>query len=210
MPCKVVVAVSDESEQKMLQDKFEGNLSVYIGLHPNNPLGAKWQYAADVAIKLGADPVIPIGSDDLFCKNYIENICALLEKKQVEFIGINMWWLHDVANDILYKLSYIRKDFPLGGGRAYTRKMIYALGGVLFDKSKDKHLDDLGWHSVTRSKLDFDLLQDAHARGLDIISIKGNWPVMNSADAILAAKQKINKTLISADGAEYISKQFGV
>lgn len=140
--------------------------------HLNHPLGNKWQLGVNQARKLNADPLIICGSDDILQNNYVEKCCRIIDK-EYDFIGLKSWYVYDLIK--LYHFQYLAR-MPLGGGRAYSKAFLDSIDWRLFDTSKDRHLDDLGWNKVEYNKARKWIINDPL-----ILSIKGNWPVMNHA-----------------------------
>lgn len=181
----IVIVCSRYDEFQFYSEKFE---QVTVIVNRNEPLGEKWHVGArHAALYFKADPLIILGSDDLLTTEYVQNISNMMRRMKVDFIGINQWWLLDEKNDDLYLMEYARKDFPLGGGRAYSQKLLQKLDYTVFDSNKFKHLDDFGWYAAKDSGLPYLMIQEATTKGLNIASIKGDWPTMNTADAILKA-----------------------
>lgn len=145
----------------------------------NNPLGKKWQAGVNYAKAIGADPLITLGSDDFFNVDFVKNACEL--SKEIDFVGLTQWWAYDSTIQQLYKLRYIA-DFPLGGGRIYSEKLLFQMDWELFDSEKNHHLDDYAW---TKKDKTWVLLDETTPYGLQILSVKGNWNTMNPLEKIL-------------------------
>jgi hypothetical protein len=165
---KVILVVSTIQERIHYQ-KFFPELIVLV--HGNVPLGAKWQYGAQHAYSLQADPLIILGSDDILGPKYIE-ICTELTDKKHDFVGLYRWYIHYKGKAFLCK--YLAK-MPLGGGRAYSYRLLDSLGGRLFNPKLNRHLDD---HAIIKCK---ELFIPCHTDSrLVVHAIKGEWPVMNA------------------------------
>jgi hypothetical protein len=165
----VILVVSSESEQEVFKAIFP---TIRIELHPNNPLGEKWQHGVQVARELEADPLIVNGSDDLLSGDFFGKTADIL-KDDFHFIGLKSWYIYDMRK--VHRFNYMA-NLPLGGGRVYSKKMLERINYSLFDKSRDRHLDDLGYGNVLNSKLRFTTLDEPM-----ILSVKGDWPMMNPA-----------------------------
>jgi len=181
---EIVLVCSDVSECDFYTRKFP---TVHVLEYRNKPLGAKWQFGASKSKVLNPDPLIILGSDDLLGKYFIRNICAEIERGY-DFVGLNRWWLHSEGQNTVFLLQYTVPNFPLGGGRAYSKKILEKLNYKVFDASKDKSLDDFGWHQSKKHGAKTLLISDCEKYGMNIISIKGDWITMNSADRLLNAK----------------------
>ena len=169
---KIVLVVSDPTEWKFYERKYP---EVLLCLAPNNPLGKKWQYGVDIAKTLNPNPLIICGSDDILGVDFIENACSLI-KSGIDFIGLSRW--HVYHNKMLYTYDY-NASLPLGGGRCYSAKALEEIRYKVFDSTKDKHLDDNGWKRINSTTLPRKIVRDVKNEGLDIVSIKGSWPMLN-------------------------------
>lgn len=170
---KVVLVVSTQQDYFHYLKTFKDNVNVFI--HPNKPLGAKWQVGVDKAVTLKADPLIITGSDDLLGKGFIKKACELVEQGN-HFIGIQRFWQH--KNNRAYLCDY-KAHLPIGSGRVYSAKMLSAINQRVFDAGKDRRLDDLGWNNVRHSGLKVKWVRNTETEGLEVHAIKGDWSVMN-------------------------------
>ena len=157
---KVVLVVSDTNEKQYF-DQFP----IHVILHPNHPLGAKWQAGVDYERQFDPSHIVITGSDDLLSKNFFEKNC-----NHYPCVGFNQWFVW--SNGKLYLLEY-KPEQPLGGGRIYFRDKLKELDYQLFDKSKNKLLDDFAWYKSNSWVV---------YKEPEILAIKGNWPVMNPVD----------------------------
>lgn len=159
-------------------------LKIKILIHPNSPLGAKWQVGVDEARRQKADPLIINGSDDILGRDFIGMAIEGLDYGY-DFIGLKQWAVFNPRADEAYVFNY--KNFmPLGGGRVYSKTLLEIIDYNLFDTSKARHLDDRGWNSIQSTGLM--LLPNAEQYGFGILSVKGDWPVMNPLDKMFGHK----------------------
>jgi hypothetical protein len=195
LACKVgiILIVSDHGEYELFKQLYP---MIVVERHSNLPLGRKWQAGVNVAKKLKADPLIINGSDDILSPEFFDRAEKELEKGY-GFIGLKSWYVYDLKQ--VYKFEYLA-NLPLGGGRVYSKEMLDSCKWAIFDTSKSKHLDDLGYWKVQRSGLKHLLLWEPY-----ILSIKGDWPVMNPADKIMTSR---NARLLKKLPAEEVLKQF--
>ena len=171
---QIVLVVTDLDEIKYYQNKFEG---IQIINEFNNPLGDKWQTGVDFSRSINPDPLIILGSDDILGDGYIEKVCELIAKGN-DFVGIRRWWQHHEGK--AYHCDYLAKhSFPLGGGRCYSGKMLKRIDYKLFERQRNRHLDDYGWDNARNSGLKCLVIDNPEQYGLSIHAIKGDWPVMN-------------------------------
>ena len=179
----IVIVCSRFDEYQYYSEKFE---QVTVVIEQNEPLGRKWatgvRYAAN---HFKADPLIILGSDDLLNGEYIENACRIMERQKIDFLGITEWWILDESTGIMHEMKYRNQNFALGGGRCFSQRLLQKCNFEIFDKSRNKLLDDKGNQVAKESGLPYLILENAHEKGLHIISIKGNWQTLNSAEAIL-------------------------
>lgn len=172
----VILIVSDREEFDLFKQLFP---VISVIHHANYPLGLKWQSGVDVARHLKADPLIINGSDDILSPKYFQRVADLLEEGH-HFIGLKSWYVYDLKT--VYRFDYLA-SIPLGGGRAYSRALLEKIGYKLFDVRKERHLDDYGWSGVISSKLSKVLLNEPL-----ILSVKGDWPVMNPVNKMFASR----------------------
>lgn len=172
----VILVVSDRAEFDLFKQLFP---MISVIHHANYPLGLKWQSGVDVARHLKADPLIINGSDDILHPEYFSRVSGLMEEGY-HFIGLKSWYVYDLKT--VYKFDYLA-TIPLGGGRAYSRELLDKIGYKLFDVRKDRHLDDLGWSSVFRSRMQRILLNEPL-----ILSVKGDWKVMNPVNKMFGSR----------------------
>lgn len=171
---KVVLVVSDINELQYYRKVFP---EIKVVFAENSPLGKKWQAGVTEAYKIGADPVIITGSDDILERKFVEKACAWMQKG-FHFVGVNHWYVY---SDKLYHFEYL-SHMPLGGGRCYSLEFLRQFNGDIFEK-KQRHLDDLGWNRVKFTNVKRIVFSDPL-----ILSIKGNWPVMNKAEDFFKSK----------------------
>jgi hypothetical protein len=164
---KVVLVVSTIQERIHFEKTFP---EVIVLIHGNTPLGAKWQFGAQHAYSLQADPLIILGSDDILGEKYIE-ICSELTAEKHDFIGLYSWYVHYKGKAFLCK--YLAKQ-PLGGGRSYSLRLLNRLGGRLFNPKLNRHLDD---HAIIKCR-EFFIPCHTDSR-LVVHAIKGDWACMN-------------------------------
>lgn len=169
-PPNIVLVVSDPGEQIDYRHKFP---EIAVVRHPNVPLGAKWQAGVNEAVRLGADPLIITGSDDILCHTFVEEACNALHDLNADFIGLRAFWVHHKgkAHFVEYK-----PEMPIGGGRVYSGKCLKRLNYELFDTRINRHLDDLAWKKM---KVGFNVVVTTQDEILCIHAIKGDWAMMN-------------------------------
>lgn len=191
----VILVVSDLDEFRVFKQLFP---DISIIQQPNSPLGLKWQSGIEAARALKADPLIINGSDDILCPEYFIQIGHLM-KEGFHFVGLQSWYVYDMK--IVYKLSYLAK-LPLGGGRAYSYEMLKKINFSVFDPSRDRQLDDLGYGNVLNSGLKYKILNEPL-----ILSVKGSWSMMNPTHKLFGSA---NVKKLSTHRPEDILKQFKI
>jgi len=168
----VVLVVSNDTERKFYRLKY-GN-KVIVGLHPNRPLGAKFQFGVRASRGGNPDLLIITGSDDILGKDFVKNACQLVTDG-ADFIGLKQWFIFH--EEVLHLYQYM-PIIPLGT-RVYSRAMLEQLQWHLFDHKRDRLLDDYGFHEAKRSGLKIEIIEDVMAAGLNVVSIKGDWSMLN-------------------------------
>ncbi len=169
---QIVISLSDNNEHEYFSDTF-GTL-INIIRTENNPLGKKWQDGVTEFCTY-ANPLIITGSDDILGDGFIKRACELVEQGN-HFIGLQRFWQHHKGR--AYLCDYLPHQ-PIGGGRIYSGEMLKKINYQVFDPTKDKHLDDLGFANVKLSGLKVKWIRDTEKEGLEVHAIKGDWPVMN-------------------------------
>jgi len=170
----IVLVVSKGSEEKLFRENYP---TIHVIVTENNPLGSKWQAGIDEAFRLGADPVIITGSDDILERRFVERACLWMDR-DFDFIGLKQWYVFFEGK--LYRFKY-NAYMPLGGGRVYSRRFLNQAGPI-FD-ARDRHLDDFGWNKVFEANVRRLVWSDPL-----ILSVKGEWDVMNSARAFFGSR----------------------
>lgn len=167
-----VVVISDRSDLDHIPDR--PNTEVYI--HPNEPLGAKWQYAVDMAKTYGPDLLVITGSDDVI----VSSTEALVKSvSDADMIGLRSFMAFDGVQH--YRCGYrSRTKMPIGGGRVYTKRILDIMRWNLFDRTRSKHLDERGWENGRR--VGAKAVAEDTFEGFELIALKGSWPQMNSLD----------------------------
>lgn len=141
---KIVIVCSSQDELEYYKE-----LGVNVVHYPNRPLGAKWQSGVNAAAKLGANPLIILGSDDFINNDYLKFALQKLNEG-FDFIGLTHWMMDDVIGREKYHCQYtnLNVDFPIGSGRVYSKSILEGIRWKVFNSSLDKHLDDQGFKNV--------------------------------------------------------------
>jgi hypothetical protein len=172
---QIVLVVSELNEFHTFRSSIEPRLHVLK--FTNYPLGAKWQHGVNHARKLGANPLIILGSDDKMNKDFIPNALKYLEEGY-HFIGLKRYWVEHQNNK--YLVDY-KPVMPIGGGRVYSAKFLDLIQWKLFE-AKDRQLDDFGWKQVVKTGARAIMVRDIQKAKLEITAIKGDWKMMNPFD----------------------------
>jgi len=192
---KIVIVCSLQTELE-----YYKQFQVNVILEQNKPLGKKWHTGVNLANKLGANPLIILGSDDLLAKDYIHN--ALLKLKEgYEFIGSTAWYSYDVKRKRLYHSKYINRnqEYPIGSGKVYSKSILDKIRWKVFDQAADRKLDDQGHKLINGHGCKIYLFKEPF-----ILAVKGGWNEMNPIEKYLNAPN-IKSSLIDKD----ILNQFG-
>lgn len=180
-PFLLVLVYSDQEDAAFCYDLARKYIFIAAIAADNFPLGRKWQVGADYCRTIGADPLIPLGSDDFLNVDFVKNACDLSKEK--DFIGLIQWYCFDTSVKTIYRLMYVT-PFPLGGGRIYSGRLLKKLNYKIFDEEKNHHLDDFAWEKREKH---WQLIDETSVYGLAILSAKGNWDQMNPLDKILSS-----------------------
>lgn len=194
----IIIGCSDPHEATIFKTRYP---QIDVTMSRNNPLGIKWQSLVLAAHQHCPSCLIITGSDDILGKGFIEQAQKYIEKGY-DFVGMKRWYVHDVKNKKVHLLDY-RANLPLGGGRVYSREFLDSIDWKLFEP-KDKHLDDFGWKQVKDHAKKIIIDND----NLKILSVKGDWPVMNPVEKMLNhPNAKLLKTY--ADNEGILQELFG-
>lgn len=202
--CKIVLVVSDQSEFDYYTNRFPG---IYVVKHENKPLGKKWQAGVDFIRKsLDVSAIIIQGSDDILGADFIEKVEESL-KDGVDFVGLQRWWIFDPIKKELHLFDYLPNEFPLGGGRYYSRRLLDKINWQIFDTSRNTCLDDLGWNKA-KAERNWELVRYTHGYS-DILAVKGDWKVLNPLDQTMSHKNaKLIETLRGKDMTNALKELF--
>jgi hypothetical protein len=191
----IVLVVSNKNDVIFalnLKKKYE---NIFLKIAPNYPIGMKWQEGVFFAKYLNPNALLILGSDDILSLNYIEDGYNKVGKGlgskvgASDLVGSTKWFIYDL-NKNLYKLSYKEKEVGiyLGGGRIYSKYFLDKNNWEIFKKLRNKHLDSEGFDKVKIFSNKYE-----HISGDEfILSIKGNWSMINSTENILGATKRIS------------------
>lgn len=173
---KIVIVCSDKEEFN-----YYKQLDVSVILEPNRPLGRKWQVGVNAAVKMGANPLVILGSDDLLHYDYIKKGLAKLHDG-FDFVGTITWYSLDVKNRNLYHCYYrgINSEFPIGSGKMYSKTLLDKIRNKIFDTSADRKLDDQGHRLIKQNNAKIHLFKEPY-----ILAVKGRWNELNPIEAYL-------------------------
>lgn len=173
---KVIIVCSLQEELE-----YYKQFQVTVILSENKPLGKKWQSGVNVANKLGANPLIILGSDDILSSGFIKMVLNKL-KQGFEFVGCTAWFSLDVKANKIYSSRYINRneDYPIGSGKVYTKSLLDRIGWKVFDQKADRKLDDQGQRLISGCK--YYLYKEPH-----ILAVKGGWNELNPIQSYLNA-----------------------
>ena len=179
---RIFLAVSDKSDYDQIKRAFP-NINLLITA--NNPLGAKWQKAVDLARFHDSEILITCGSDDVLSRNYVESALKIIEDGH-EFVGSNGWYMSDGKSHYKAKYRYY-SQFPAGSGRVFTKKFLDAIDWKIFDTRALKHLDDKAVDELFRRGIKHHICQVPEFSGLKILALKGAWHQLNPLSKFLNA-----------------------
>lgn len=202
----IILVVSHDSEYDYYQKLFP---NIHLLIVANEPLGLKWQTGVQYCQNFMFDYFLVIcGSDDIMHKDWCKNAQAL--SRLYDFAGLKQWYIYNPNDGKLYLFDYLANQ-PLGGGRFYTKRLLEKLNYAIFDTSKKKHLDDKGWELVKKEKIDYVIVCPFYpVKGMDILAVKGDWPVMNPLDKTFGHKNaSLRATYSGIEAKEILKEKFG-
>lgn len=167
---KIVLVTTKDQEVLYYREMFK---QIQVAKYENSPLGAKWQ--SGVSHCIDANPLIVTGSDDILGQGFVERACQLI-KEGNHFVGLQRFWQHNKGT--AYFCEYLAHQ-PIGGGRIFSNEMLQNIRYKVFDPSKDRHLDDLGWNKVRTSGLKCKWVRNVEEERLHIHAVKGDWICKN-------------------------------
>ncbi len=195
-----VLVVSNLSDYNFAIDLKSKYSNVFICLHENYPMGAKWNAGVKYAQKLKVKGLMILGSDDLISLDYIKHCYEAVDQgngsngKGVDLIGNRSWYIYDTTYT-LYHLSYTKNvKILLGGGKMFSKNFLDSVDWNIFISSRHKHLDTRGYELVKKFSNSISVINPEHF----ILSIKGKWEVINATNAILKATRRISHRNVSS------------
>lgn len=180
--------------------------------HENQPLGAKWQAGVDYAMeKIEFELLSIVGSDDIASHALIRH--ALYQHQNAVTYGqgelqefrpqktglfyVDSWIVvsaskYSNVTPTIVSCRQKRGDYfiPLGAGRFYSAEFLKSVSGNIFDTSLSRLLDDKGYHQINESE--FGSLCIA-LEEYPLISVKGEWAMLNSTKDIFLAENIATK-----------------
>lgn len=176
----------------------------------NRPLGRKWQVAVETARTLKPEFLVITGSDDIISRDYITKNLAIMRDQalgRVAYAGPRKWYIAAAGDDgvDVFSVAYTNSHrMTLGAGRIYAAWFLDQVRWEIFDRRLNRRLDDKG-HAlvVARDEL-------AYVTTVDdgfVLSVKGDWQLLNSIQAIQQASTVI---CVPAPDAESAAVKSGV
>ena len=187
---KIVVVCTNTDELE-----YYKGLKVTVIHSPNRPLGNKWQNGVNAAIKMEADPLIILGSDDILINGYIKMVLDKM-REGYDFVGMTHWYTYDLRDTYHCQYTNSNVDFPIGSGRAYSKKALLEIRKI-FDTDAERKLDDVGFRRVCEYNMKSHLFRDPY-----ILAVKGNWEQMNPISGYLHSRN-INAVIGKYDLSEF-------
>ena len=182
--------------------------NVFITHHQNYPMGGKWQAGVDYARKLNVSGLMILGSDDLLSLNYFKTCYSEIDGGLgssgvgVDLIGSRRWLIYDI-NKKLYELEYLPSvPIFLGGGKMFSKYFLDSVNWKIFRKYRHMHLDEYGYAQVKKFSNNIKIISKDNF----ILSVKGNWELINSTAQILKAKHRISSINITKNTKEIFNQ----
>ena len=201
----VVSNLEDALFSKQLKLKYP---NVFITHHQNYPMGGKWQAGVDYDRKLNVSGLMILGSDDLLSLNYFKTCYSEIDGGLgssgvgVDLIGSRRWLIYDI-NKKLYELEYLPSvPIFLGGGKMFSKYFLDSVNWKIFRKYRHMHLDEYGYAQVKKFSNNIKIISKDNF----ILSVKGNWELINSTAQILKAKHRISSINITKNTKEIFNQ----
>jgi CTP:molybdopterin cytidylyltransferase MocA len=146
--CDIVVAGSEDTHRTMAAD----HAAVWVEAY-NDPLGAKFNAAAQRAFHDGADYLMVMGSDDFLATKTLQ-VMANRIQQGARYVGLSGCWFHDLATGRTslfeaYPVGHAQRGQPIGLGRLLHRSLLPRHGRPWQD-DLNRSLD---WSMTQRCKL---------------------------------------------------------
>tara|TARA_R100001163_G_C5067308_1_gene206312 strand:+ start:3531 stop:4298 length:768 start_codon:yes stop_codon:yes gene_type:complete len=188
-PVKIVLVGSTDKDKEIAR---EIKVDRYI-IHPNQPLGAKWQYGLRYISNLYADvkAVIINGSDDFLSPSYVEKAYSYI-KQGADLAGKMDWFIYDSKLDNAYHIDK-RLYSVLGAGRIWSRKFLDKVKWEIFPIHKNNQLDSSSYDILNSQKGNYKIIRD---KEMIILSLKGHHRVLNTTQAIVRNQQPLDDQTI--------------
>lgn len=145
--CAVYVAGSEDEHRQLAADHGGHWVEAY-----NDPLGAKFNAAAQRAFHEGADYILVMGSDDFIAPKALD-VMAVRMGQGATYVGFTGCWFHDLATGrtclFEYPPGHPQRGTPVGLGRLVHRSLLPKHGRPWQD-DLNRSLD---WSMTQRCKL---------------------------------------------------------
>lgn len=148
-------------------------LGVEFLYHPNNPLGAKWNYGFNHALtRYDPDAYLFCGSSDWLTSNWMDYTMPLLE--EFDLVGKPDMYLYD-AGEYSHRLchwpGYVdasRKGESIGIGRVLSSRIMKLMNGCPFRPDQENSLDYAMYHHVLSKGGKVKLIEDSSLKSLSV------------------------------------------
>jgi hypothetical protein len=195
----IILVCSDVEDSNFANNLKKTYKNVFVVHEVNYPIGSKWQKGVDFAKKLNVNGLMILGSDDLLSLDYFKNCYSKIDEglgssgNGVDLIGNRNWYIYDFDGNMYY-LSYTNEvKIFLGGGKMFSKNFLDKVNWVIFKKNYPRHLDDFGYELVRDMEFKIDQVDTNDF----IMSIKGEWEVMNKAENLINAPKKITTKMVN-------------
>ena len=211
---EVILVCSSEEDESFVNELKEKHPFVHVKVHPNQPLGAKWQAGVEEARGLEPRNLMILGSDDILSPRFLTNALRLMEQENGEFgfdlVAPSFWHLYDCDpnssySGSLWKLTYQNhQPVPLGAGRIYSADILNRFDWRLFHIDLRVGLDSRGFQQVLAHHGNVYRLPQSMGT---VLSVKGGWSNLNSTDKILGAAS-VRSHSVDFSKADFFSENF--
>lgn len=133
----------------------------------NAPLGKKFNTAAHVAIEMGVNGIIVIGSDDLLSRPYIDLLIDRA-KRGYDYVMPNEMCIYQPGDDVVR----LCLSAPPGAGRYLSARMIERMAGNPWDSQANTYLDQSMAVRMRGLECKSHSLRDMYKDGFIVLDIK--------------------------------------
>jgi len=202
VPIDVVVVGSSSSDKEVAKKCG----CIYVN-HDNKPLSQKWQAGIDKSRELSPDAVMVCGSDSWLSSNWCELIYPYTTK--FDLVGVNNFYACKAYPKEKMKIIHrrykgSRRNFPVGSGRMFSKKILDKVNWNIYPGSKNSGLDAQSYNVIKTNGGSIKSLND---KNLKVLAIKSVWESLNPWKKYIRSNKNIQEPDIE-NPKEWLSTNF--